>query len=81
MPGGSTRGDVLVSQYFISFGDDWLATVSQYELANADVPTKGAGNATLVVVGGTGVFSGAGGTVTIEAGDPPTYVFDVRCQS
>lgn len=79
MPGSGSRGDVLASQYFISFGDDWISTASLYELPNADVPTKGAGNAVLVVTGGIGAFANARGTVTIEAGDPPTYVFDLTC--
>lgn len=78
-PGGGDRGDVLASQYFVRFGGDWMVTASLYELPNADVATKGAGNARLVVTGGTGPFAGAQGTITIEAGNPPTYVFDVRC--
>ncbi len=76
-PDGS--GGVLTSAYFISFADGWIATQSLYVLKNAWDTGQGAGDATLVVSGGTGTFSGATGTITLKAGDPPTYVFDLTC--
>jgi len=78
-PETADHGDVLTAQYVVRFADGWLATQSLYELANAADTGQGAGDAVLVVTGGTGPFAGAGGTVAIVAGDPPTYVFDVRC--
>ena len=51
---------------------------SLYELPNA-ADTASARQCGAVVTGGTGPFAGAGGTVAIEAGDPPTYVFDLHC--
>jgi hypothetical protein len=73
------RGDVLASEYFIRFPDGWLVTSSLYELPDATDTSQRAGNATLLVSGGTGAFENAGGVVTIEAGDPPTYVFGLNC--
>lgn len=78
-PGDETHGDMLTSQYFITFGTDWISAVSLYQLPNAADTSQRAGNATLVVTGGTGTFEGATGKVVIEAGNPPTYVFDLHC--
>ena len=78
-PEADGRGDVLASQYFIALKGGWIATQSLYELPNAADTSQRAGNAVLVVTGGTGPFAGASGTVAIEAGDPPTYVFDLHC--
>jgi hypothetical protein len=73
------RGDILASEYFISFPAGWIASQSLYELPDATDTSQRAGSATLVVSGGTGAFANAKGTVMIEAGDPPTYVFDLSC--
>jgi hypothetical protein len=78
-PEEAGHGDVLASQYFITLAGGWIATQSLYELPNAADTSQRAGNAVLVVTGGTGPFAGASGSVMIEAGDPPTYAFDVRC--
>jgi len=78
-PGTVSHGDVLTSQYFIAFGKDWISAVSLYELPDASDTSQRAGDATLVVTGGTGTFSGASGTIVIQAGDPPTYVFKLTC--
>ncbi len=78
-PEEAGHGDVLASQYFIVLASGWIATQSLYELPNAADTSQRAGNAVLVVAGGTGPFAGASGSVTIEAGDPPTYLFDVHC--
>ncbi len=74
------HGSVLASQYFITFDDGWIATQSVYELADATDTSQRAGDAVLLVTGGMGAFRNARGTVTLKAGDPPTYVFDLTCK-
>ncbi len=78
-PGGDGRGDALVGQYFVTLPDGWIAATTFYTLANAADTSQKAGNATLVVTGGTGPYAGAGGTIVIHAGTAPRYVFDLDC--
>jgi len=78
-PGTVSPGDVLASQYFIAFGNSWISAVSLYQLPDAADTSQRAGDATLVVTGGTGTFDGASGKIVIKAGDPPTYDFDLTC--
>jgi hypothetical protein len=78
-PGGGDRGDVLAADYFVTLPDGWIASTSVYELANAADTSQRAGNATLVVTGGTGAYRGASGTIVIEPGEAPRYVFDLAC--
>ena len=73
------RGSVLASQYFVKFSNGWVASSSVYELPDAGDTSQHAGNAILVVSGGTGAFENASGTIVIEAGDPPTYVLNLTC--
>jgi len=75
----ATRGSVLASQYFVKFSNGWIASNSVYELADAADKSQRAGNAILVVSGGTGAFANASGKIEIEAGDPPTYIFQLSC--
>lgn len=75
----ATRGSVLASQYFVKFSNGWVASQSVYELADAADTSQRAGNAILVVTGGTGAFANASGSIEVEAGDPPTYVFELSC--
>lgn len=72
-------GSVFASQYFVRFPNGWIASSSVYELADATDTSQRAGNAVLIVSGGTGEFENARGKIVIEAGDPPTYVFDLSC--
>jgi len=74
-------GSTFASQYFIKFPDGWISTASVYELNDAEDTSQRAGNAVLLISGGTGPFEDAKGTIEIEAGDPPTYVFDLSCES
>lgn len=74
------RGSVLASQYFARFENGSISSSSVYELADAADTSQRAGNAVLVVFGGTGAFENAKGQIVIEAGDPPTYVFDLGCR-
>jgi hypothetical protein len=76
----ATSGSTFASQYFVKFADGWIATSSVYELADAKDTSQRAGDAVLLVSGGTGAFENATGTIEIEAGDPPTYVFDLTCE-
>ena len=76
----ANRGSVLASQYFVNFQNGWISSTSVYELADAADTSQRAGNAVLVVSGGTGAFEDVGGRIIIEAGDPPTYVFDLACE-
>jgi hypothetical protein len=80
VPGTSDSGDFLVSQYFVLLEDGWLSSSSIYQLPNAADTSQRAGNATLVVTGGTGPYADATGTIVIEAGDAPRYVFDIHCK-
>lgn len=73
------RGSVLASQYFVKFSNGWIASSSVYELPDAGDTSQRAGDAILVVSGGTGTFENAGGTIVIEAGDPPAYVLNLTC--
>lgn len=73
-------GSVFASQYFVKFAEGWIATASVYELSDATDTSQRAGNAVLLVSGGLGPFEGATGKIVIEAGDPPTYVFDLTCE-
>lgn len=73
-------GSVFASQYFVRFVDGWVASASVYELGDATDTSQRAGNAILLVSGGTGAFHNAKGKIEIEAGDPPTYVFDLDCE-
>ena len=74
------RGNMLASKYFVKFPNGWVASDSLYELPDAADTSQRAGNATLVVTGGTEAFDGVKGKIVIEAGDPPTYVFDLVCE-
>jgi hypothetical protein len=76
----ATSGSVFVSQYFVKFADGWITTSSIYELGDATDTSQRAGNAVLLADGGTGAFANAKGEIEIEAGDPPTYVFDLSCE-
>lgn len=78
-PGDDERGDVLTADYFVTLADGWIASTSVYELANAADTSQRAGNATLVVTGGTGAYRGASGTIVIEPGEAPRYVFNLAC--
>lgn len=73
------RGSVLASQYFVWFENGTISSSSVYQLADAADTSQRAGNAILVVSGGTGAFENAEGQIVIEAGDPPTYVFNLTC--
>lgn len=76
----ATTGSVFASQYFVKFADGWISSASVYELSDATDTSQRAGNAILLVSGGTGAFESAQGTVEIAAGDPPTYGFDLNCE-
>jgi hypothetical protein len=76
----AVTGSVLASQYFVRFEEGWIASSSVYELADATDTSQRAGDAVLIVAGGTGPFVNARGSIVIEAGDPPTYVFDLECE-
>ncbi len=78
-PGDKTHGDALSGDYFVNLSDGWIAAMTFYTLANAADTSQKAGNATLIVTGGTGPYAGARGTITIEAGTAPRYVFDLTC--
>jgi hypothetical protein len=75
----ANTGSVFSSIYFIRFAKGWISFTSVYELSDATDTSQRAGNAVLLVSGGTGDFEGAQGTVEIIAGDPPTYVLDLNC--
>jgi len=79
LPTAST-GSVFSSIYFIKFVDGWISFTSLYQLSDATDTSQRAGNAMLLVAGGTGAFENAKGKIEIEAGDPPTYVFDLTCK-
>lgn len=79
-PGDKTHGDALSGRYFVTLPDGWIAALTFYRLANAADTSQKAGNAILVVAGGTGAYAGARGTITIEAGTAPRYVFDLTCK-
>ena len=79
-PAANGRGDVLAGQYFITLPDGLVVASTLYELGDAANTGKGAGNAVLVVTGGTGAYAGASGAVTIEAGDRPHYAFALACR-
>ncbi len=78
-PGDDSHGDALSGQYFVTLPDGWIAAMTFYTLANAADTSQKAGNAILVVTGGTGPYAGAHGTITIEAGTAPRYVFALTC--
>jgi hypothetical protein len=73
------RGSVLASQYFVWFENGTISSSSVYQLADAADTSQRAGNAVLVVSGGTGAFENAKGRIVIKAGDPPTYEFNLSC--
>jgi hypothetical protein len=76
---GAEDGDVLAGQYFIRLAGGWIASQTLYQLADSADTSQRAGNAVLVVTGGAGSFAGAEGTIEIEAGEAPRYIFDLRC--
>ncbi len=78
-PGNDSHGDALSGQYFVTLPDGWIAAMTFYTLANAADTSQKAGNAILVVTGGTGPYAGASGTIVIHAGTAPRYVFDLHC--
>ena len=72
-------GDVLAGDYYVRFGEGYLAAQTVYQLPDAADTSQKARNAVLMVTGGTGPFAGAAGTIEIVAGEAPRYVFDLRC--
>ena len=72
-------GDILAGQYFIRLPDGYIATQTVYQLPDLTDTSQKASNAVLVVIGGTGPYAGAGGTIEIVAGEAPRYVFELRC--
>ncbi len=79
-PGSAGHGDVLASQYFVTLPGGWVASASLYELVDAADTSQKAGSATLVVTGGSGPYAGATGTISIEPGEAPRYVFELNCK-
>lgn len=76
---GANGGDILTGLYAIRFTDGAILTETVYQLADAEDTSQKAGNATLIVTGGTGTFSGATGAIVIEPGVAPRYLFDLHC--
>jgi hypothetical protein len=76
---GATGGDILTGLYAIRFTDGAILTETVYQLADSDDTSQKAGNATLIVTGGTGTFSGVAGTIEIEPGTAPRYLFNLQC--
>jgi hypothetical protein len=76
---GAEGGDVLAGQYYVRLPDGYIATQTVYQLPDSTDTSQKAQNAVLVVTGGTGPYAGATGTIEIEAGEAPRYVFDLRC--
>lgn len=76
---GAKGGDVLTGLYAIRFIDGAIMTQTVYQLADSDDTSQKAGSATLIVTGGTGTFSGAAGTIVIEPGTAPRYLFNLHC--
>lgn len=72
-------GDVLAGDYYIRLDTGTIASQTIYQLPDAADTSQKARNAILMVTGGTGTFAGAAGTIEIEAGDAPRYVFDLSC--
>jgi hypothetical protein len=72
-------GNVFGAQYFAAFPNGTVISHSLYELPDAQDTSQKASDAILVVSGGTRAFENATGKITIEAGNPPTYVFDLKC--
>ena len=76
---GAEGGDVLAGQYYIRLPKGYIATQSVYQLPDSTDTSQRASNAVLVVIGGTGPYAGARGTIEIVAGEAPRYVFDLHC--
>ena len=72
-------GDVLAGDYYVRLENGTIASQTVYQLPDAADTSQRARNAVLMVTGGTGAFAGATGTIEIEAGDAPRYVFDLSC--
>lgn len=78
-PAGPGHGDMLAGQYFIALPDGWIASQTLYELPDAADTSRRAGNAVLLVTGGTGSYAGAEGKIEIQPGESPRYVFEINC--
>lgn len=76
---GAEGGDTLAGEYFILLPEGYIASQTVYQLPDSTDISRKAQNAVLVVTGGTGLYAGARGSIEIEAGEAPRYVFDLRC--
>ncbi|HET7716422.1 MAG TPA: hypothetical protein VFK86_12430 [Bauldia sp.] len=73
-------GDVLAGDYYVRLPGGFIAAQTVYQLPDSTDTSQRAQNAVLVVTGGTGSYAGASGTIEIEAGEAPRYVFNLNCR-